>query len=81
MPEVPPVMKMVLPDSFMNAPSLFSLGLDAGLMEMAILGDPKRRSFAIDRREIPPLRGPTRSHRANAKKRRRLASVGMTNFF
>jgi hypothetical protein len=31
-----------------------------------------------DRREVPPLREPTRSRSANVKKRRRLASVGMT---
>src|SRR5579871_5384619 len=32
----------------------------------------------IDRREVPPLREPTRSNEANAKKGCRLAPVGMT---
>jgi hypothetical protein len=32
----------------------------------------------LDRREIPPLRRPTRSQEANAKEKRRPASVGMT---
>jgi hypothetical protein len=34
----------------------------------------------LHRREVPPLRKPARSQEANAKKERRLASVGMTSF-
>jgi hypothetical protein len=34
----------------------------------------------MDQRELPPLREPTRSQEVNAKKRRRLAPVGMTGW-
>ncbi len=37
-----------------------------------------RCSFAIDRREIPSLREPTRSQERPRRKKRRLAPVGMT---
>jgi hypothetical protein len=44
------------------------------------LGESHRVGWGVDQARVPPLREPTRSQEANAKKRRGLASVGMSGF-